>query len=211
MMSSSFACAPGWGSVLESGSPGAALWGPTKGKGEEGQGCVGGGSREGLGADLGLGTTASRLGGLKPVSYVAQGSGVGLPGPLERGHGKPQKGSVRLGTDREVAPGAAMLALQEAALDAPAAYMSTGVGLYLVPWWVSEQERRSLGGPPPLSQAQTLELLKSRVPISVCETNHLGLVSSGSPCSVDAHGLLFMAAESKISELVAQGHLGRAK
>lgn len=73
---------------------------------------------------------------------------------------------MRLGADREVAPGAAMLVLQEVALDALAACVSTGVGLHLVSWGaVSEQERRSLGVPPPLSQAQTLELLKSRVPI----------------------------------------------
>ena len=91
-MSSGLACAAGWGSVLEGGSPGAALWGPTKGKGEEGQGCVGGGSREGLGADLGLGTTASWLGGLKPASYAAQGSSMAC-----RSHWRGAVGSLRRG------------------------------------------------------------------------------------------------------------------
>ena len=104
---------------------------------------VGGGAAAGRGGgmSLGRGTSASRPGGLKPVSYAAQGSGVDLPEPLERGRGKPQEGSVRRGAAWEVASGVTMLALQEAALDAPAACTSTGVGSHQVSWWVPEQER----------------------------------------------------------------------
>ena len=103
--------------------------------------CGGAAAGRGRGLSLGRGTSASRLGGLKPVSYAAQGSAVDLPEPLERGRGKPQKGSLCRGAVWEVASGVTMLALQEAALDAPAACTSTGVGLHQVSWWVPEQER----------------------------------------------------------------------
>lgn len=204
-------CVPLDGGVLEGGGPGAALWGPTKVQGGRGGRvgvCGGATAGRGWGLSLGWGTTASRLGGLKPMSYAAQGSGVDLPEPLERGRGKPQKGSVCCGAVWEVASGVTMLALQEAALDAPAACTSTGVGLHLVSWCVPEQERR--GNTSSSEPGQDPGAPEIRVPIpESLRKNHLGLVRPGPPSFVDAHGLLFMAAESKISELV-EGHLGRA-
>lgn len=83
----------------------------------------------------------------------------------------------------------------------------------LVSWWLSVQERTEFGAPPSLDQPESLELPKSKAPIpEICRTSHLGLQLSGSPCSSgNAHDLLFVTAESEISDLVAQGHPGRAR
>ena len=76
------------------------------------------------------------------------------------------------------------------------------------------QERTEFGGTSSSGPGRVSgELPKSRAPIpEIRRTSHLGLQLSGSPCSSgNAHGLLFVTAESEISELVAQGHPGRAK
>lgn len=108
------------GSVLEGGSPGAALWGPTKGKGEEGGRAVWRGAQgRGLGADLELGTTASQLGGLKPAVMQLKGSSMACWSRWRGAVGSLRRGLCVLRQIGKWPQGPPMLVLQETALGAP--------------------------------------------------------------------------------------------
>ena len=116
---------------LPCGDPPRARRGGEEGKG--GWGCVRGGGRSGA---RGEGSGGCVWGGdhsirgwaaWSPLITQPRGALWTCQSRLERWCGKPQKGSVCLGADQEIASGAAMLGLRETALGAPPACMSTGM------------------------------------------------------------------------------------
>lgn len=120
------------------GDPQLARWG----WGKEGWGCVWSGGRSGAGEQgacglcLGVGNhSIPGMAARSPLIMQPKGAMWTCQSRPERWHGKPQKGSVCLGSDQERASGAVMLGLQETGLEAQAA------GVPTVSWWLSMQEK----------------------------------------------------------------------